>query len=157
MATKHHGPGVSVCLQNKKGNISSSAALGKCGQPAQCTFYPLKKKRIIQEFHKICSCLSLFVARFPPPPFHPFLFLLYRLAAPPPLRDAVMIPACICSHLILKSPSVCHSFILSFFLSFFLSFIPLKFSSMVSYNSVKHVAACQNASILKLAQQNKFF
>ena len=46
------------------------------------------------------------------------------------------------SYLILKSPSVCHSF----FLSFILSFIPLKFSSAVLHNSIRHAPACRNAS-----------
>ena len=35
------------------------------------------------------------------------------------------------------------------FLSFFLSFIPLKFSSTVLYNSVRHASACRNASLPK--------
>ena len=44
-------------------------------------------------------------------------------------------------HLILKSPSVCHSF--------FPSFIPLKFSSTMLHNSVRHASAYRNASTLK--------
>ena len=68
-------------------------------------FYPLKK-RAIQEFHKICSCLSLFVVRYPLPPFHPSSILLWQ--------DAVMTAACICSHvrnmaksLVLKTSLTC--------------------------------------------------
>ena len=41
-------------------------------------------------------------------------------------------------NLILKSPSVCHSF--------FHSFIPLKFSSTVLHNSVRHAPSCRKAS-----------
>ena len=43
--------------------------------------------------------------------------------------------------LIVKSPRLC----LSFFLSFCHSVIPLKFTSTVLYNSVRHAPACQNA------------
>ena len=47
-------------------------------------------------------------------------------------------------HLILKSPRVCHSF--------FHSFIPLKISSTVLHNSVRHAPVCRNASLQKLDQ-----
>ena len=41
---------------------------------------------------------------------------------------------------------------MSFILSFILSFIPLKFSSTVLYNSVRHASACRNASDFKFLQ-----
>ena len=57
----------------------------------------------------------------------------------------LLILDCCSLNQVLKSPSVCHSF----FHSFILSFIPLKFSSTVLYNSVRHTSAYRNTSLPK--------